>query len=202
MGASAWSRWSACNRTSFRAHSTSPGRCARRAFRSSSAGFHVSGCLAMLPTLQDDLQTALDMGVSLFAGEAEGRMDQILRRRRERNSCSRSTDYLDDLPALEVAADPDPARQACSQDRPASRQLRCRARMSVPMLVLHHHQRARTQVAQPLGRRRRAYDPAAPGRRHSPLLHHRRQLRAQQGLGGDLRPDHRRCASGTRSISA
>src|SRR4051795_3563699 len=41
-------------------------------------GFHVSGCLAMLPDLQADLKIALDMGVSLFAGEAEGRMDKLL----------------------------------------------------------------------------------------------------------------------------
>ena len=33
-------------------------------------GFHVSGCLAMLPEMQADLQEALDMGSSLFAGEA------------------------------------------------------------------------------------------------------------------------------------
>ena len=32
-------------------------------------GFHVSGCLAMLPDMQADLQIALDIGVSLFAGE-------------------------------------------------------------------------------------------------------------------------------------
>ena len=34
MTASAWSGWSACSRTSFRARSISRGRCARRAFRS------------------------------------------------------------------------------------------------------------------------------------------------------------------------
>ncbi len=32
---------------------------------------------------------------------------------------------------------------------------------------------------------------AALGRRHPPLLHHRRQFRPQQGLGSDLRPHHR-----------
>jgi tRNA A37 methylthiotransferase MiaB len=42
-------------------------------------GFHVSGCLSMLPEIQPDLQEALDLGVSLFAGEIEGRMDQLLR---------------------------------------------------------------------------------------------------------------------------
>jgi hypothetical protein len=41
-------------------------------------GFHVSGCLAMLPELPADLKAALDMGASLFAGELEGRMDTIL----------------------------------------------------------------------------------------------------------------------------
>jgi len=41
-------------------------------------GFHVSGCLAMLPDLHVDLQQALDIGVSLFAGEAEDRLDRVL----------------------------------------------------------------------------------------------------------------------------
>lgn len=38
-------------------------------------GFHVSGCLAMLPDVPPDIQAALDLGVSIFAGEAEGRID-------------------------------------------------------------------------------------------------------------------------------
>src|SRR5438874_13573008 len=41
-------------------------------------GFHVSGLLAMFPGVLPDLQEALDMGVSLFAGEAEGRIEQVL----------------------------------------------------------------------------------------------------------------------------
>lgn len=41
-------------------------------------GFHVSGCLAMLPDMHVDLQQALDMGISLFAGEAEDRLDRVL----------------------------------------------------------------------------------------------------------------------------
>ena len=35
-------------------------------------GFHVSGCLAMLPELPPDLEAARRLGVALFAGEAEG----------------------------------------------------------------------------------------------------------------------------------
>ena len=42
-------------------------------------GFHISGCLAMLPALPADIQEALDLGIHLFAGEAEGRMAEVLR---------------------------------------------------------------------------------------------------------------------------
>ncbi len=42
-------------------------------------GFHVSGCIAMLPELPSDIQALLDDGVTLFAGEAEGRMEGFLR---------------------------------------------------------------------------------------------------------------------------
>ena len=42
-------------------------------------GFHVSGCLSMLPELTPELKEALDLGISLFAGEAEGRFDTVLR---------------------------------------------------------------------------------------------------------------------------
>ncbi|MGH9644863.1 MAG: B12-binding domain-containing radical SAM protein [Terriglobales bacterium] len=41
-------------------------------------GFHVSGCLGMLPDLPDELRALLEQGVALFAGEAEGQMDQLL----------------------------------------------------------------------------------------------------------------------------
>lgn len=42
-------------------------------------GFHVSGCLAMLPKLPQDIQAASDKGISLFAGEAESHLDEVLR---------------------------------------------------------------------------------------------------------------------------
>ncbi len=42
-------------------------------------GFHVSGCLAMLPKLPQDIQAASEKGISLFAGEAEGHLDEVLR---------------------------------------------------------------------------------------------------------------------------
>ena len=42
-------------------------------------GFHVSGCIAMLPDLPPELKEAMDLGISLFAGEAEGRLETVLR---------------------------------------------------------------------------------------------------------------------------
>ena len=42
-------------------------------------GFHVSGCISMLPELPPDLKEALDLGITLFAGEGEGRIADLLR---------------------------------------------------------------------------------------------------------------------------
>ncbi len=42
-------------------------------------GFHVSGCLAMLPKLPQEIQAASDKGISLFAGEGESHLDEVLR---------------------------------------------------------------------------------------------------------------------------
>ena len=41
-------------------------------------GFHVSGCVAMLPELPPDIRAAQELGISLFAGEAEYRLDEVL----------------------------------------------------------------------------------------------------------------------------
>ncbi len=63
-------------------------------------GFHVSGCLAMLPGLQPDLQEAIDMGVSLFAGEAEGQLADLLRDAAN-GAMKPMYNCLDNLPGLE-----------------------------------------------------------------------------------------------------
>ncbi len=42
-------------------------------------GFHVSGCLSMLDGRAVELDACREMGVSMFAGEAENRFDDILR---------------------------------------------------------------------------------------------------------------------------
>ncbi|PDV89517.1 radical SAM protein [Rhizobium sp. H4] len=45
----------------------------------SMGGFHVSGCLSMLDGNAVGLDACRDMGISMFAGEAEGRLDMVLR---------------------------------------------------------------------------------------------------------------------------
>jgi len=42
-------------------------------------GFHVSGSVAMLPKLPRDIEAAGEKGISLFAGEAEGHLEEVLR---------------------------------------------------------------------------------------------------------------------------
>src|SRR5262245_7484478 len=42
-------------------------------------GFHISGCIAMLPELPEEIRAAQDLGIAFFAGEAEeGRLDAVL----------------------------------------------------------------------------------------------------------------------------
>src|SRR5215204_3326693 len=68
-------------------------------------GFHVSGCLAMLPELQPDLREALNLGISLFAGEAEERLDQVLRDAAA-GALEPIYNHLNDLPGLESMPTP------------------------------------------------------------------------------------------------
>src|SRR5579862_2019790 len=63
-------------------------------------GFHVSGSLAMLPGLQPELVEAQNLGVSLFAGEAEGRLDEVLRDAWA-GELKPLYNHMDDLPSLE-----------------------------------------------------------------------------------------------------
>ena len=68
-------------------------------------GFHVSGCIAMLPDLPSELQEAMDLGITLFAGEAEGRLDELLRSA-YRDELQPLCNFMNDLPGLAGAAVP------------------------------------------------------------------------------------------------
>jgi hypothetical protein len=63
-------------------------------------GFHVSGCIAMLPELPPDIRAAQDMGISFFAGESEdGRLDIVLRDAYT-GVLKPLYNFMNDLPAL------------------------------------------------------------------------------------------------------
>jgi Radical SAM superfamily len=69
-------------------------------------GFHVSGCLSMLPGVTPELREAIDLGVSLFAGEAEEeRLDQVLRDGWQ-GTLKPLYNYLAELPSMEGAPVP------------------------------------------------------------------------------------------------
>jgi Radical SAM superfamily len=81
-----------------------------RAFRAAGlpvamGGFHVSGCLAMLTGGAVELDKCRDLGVAMYAGECEGRLDELLRDAAA-GELKPLYDYRNDLPGLEGAPGP------------------------------------------------------------------------------------------------
>jgi hypothetical protein len=63
-------------------------------------GFHVSGCISMLPELPKEIRAAMDQGISIVAGECEeGRLDTILKDAFT-GQLKPVYNYLKDLPGL------------------------------------------------------------------------------------------------------
>ena len=63
-------------------------------------GFHVSGCLAMLPELTPELKEAVNLGITLYAGEAEQRFGDMLSAAFE-DRLVPVYNFMSDLPALD-----------------------------------------------------------------------------------------------------
>ena len=63
-------------------------------------GFHVSGTIAMLDGDDAGLREAQAMGISLFAGEAEGRLEEVLRDAMA-GTLKPIYNFMNDLPAIE-----------------------------------------------------------------------------------------------------
>jgi radical SAM superfamily enzyme YgiQ (UPF0313 family) len=68
-------------------------------------GFHVSGCMAMLDVLPLEIVEAIDLGISIFAGEAEGRLADLLCDVR-RGCIKRVYNYLERAPNIAGAPTP------------------------------------------------------------------------------------------------
>ncbi|MEK1887669.1 MAG: radical SAM protein [Phyllobacterium sp.] len=81
-----------------------------RPFRNASlpvamGGFHVSGCLAMLDGSAVGLEACRELGIAMFAGEAEGRLE-ILLRDAASGGLQPLYNFMDDLPCIERAPVP------------------------------------------------------------------------------------------------
>ena len=72
----------------------------RRELAVAMGGFHVSGCLAMLDGNAVGLDACREMGISMFAGEAEGRFDTVLRDAAS-GQFAPMYDFMKDLPGIE-----------------------------------------------------------------------------------------------------
>ncbi|HKY87407.1 MAG TPA: radical SAM protein, partial [Pseudorhodoplanes sp.] len=68
-------------------------------------GFHVSGCISMLPELTPELREAVELGAILYAGESEGRMADFLRDI-DSGKTKPIYNYLKDMPDMEAATLP------------------------------------------------------------------------------------------------
>ncbi|HEY2885482.1 MAG TPA: radical SAM protein [Rhizomicrobium sp.] len=77
-------------------------------------GFHVSGCLSMLDGTAVDLDACRDLGICMFAGEAEGRFHQVLQDAAT-NRLPALYNYMDSLPGLEETPVPFLPRQYISR---------------------------------------------------------------------------------------
>ena len=69
-------------------------------------GFHVSGSLSMLPGIPPEIREAMDLGISIFTGEAEGRFD-ILLKDAYQGRLQPHYNFLSDLPGLQGAVIPE-----------------------------------------------------------------------------------------------
>src|ERR1700690_2891190 len=133
-------------------------------------GFHVSGVLSMLDGVDPDLDRARALGLSLFAGEAEGRLDLVLRDAAE-GAPKPLYNYMADLPGIEGTP--------------------------IPLLRVERAQRTIAGTTSFDAGRGCPYQCSfctiinVQGREGPPrLLFPRRQFRPQQGLGTDPRsPD-------------
>ncbi|WP_337270002.1 B12-binding domain-containing radical SAM protein [Oryzifoliimicrobium ureilyticus] len=65
----------------------------------SMGGFHVSGCLSMLDGEAVELNACREMGISMFAGEAEGRLDAVLQDAAS-GSLKPVYNFMNDLPGI------------------------------------------------------------------------------------------------------
>ncbi len=147
-------------------------------------GFHVSGCLAMLDGGAVDLDACQDLGVSMFAGESEGRFERVL------NDAAYGRlaplyDFMKDLPGLEGTPAPFLPKPYVKRTLGVSTSFDagrgCPYQCSFCTIINVQGRKSRFRTADDVEHLVRAQ--LGPG--HPQVLHHRRQFRAQPALGRD-----------------
>ena len=148
-------------------------------------GFHVSGCLAMLPAIPPEMRDAMDLGITLFAGEAEGRFEHLLQAAHA-GRLEPLYNHMDDLPGIEGT--PIPFLPADVVRRTSGMRTSFDAGRGCPFLCSF------CTIINVQGRKSRTRSPDdiehivrdEPRAGHPQLFHHRRQPGAQPELGDDI----------------
>jgi radical SAM superfamily enzyme YgiQ (UPF0313 family) len=139
----------------------------------------------MLPELTPELKQAMDLGISLFAGEAEGRLEEVLRDAWQ-GSLTPLYHYMTDLPSLDGV--PMPILSATRIKRTGGKISTfdagrgCPFQCSFCTIINVQGRKSRRGSADDVEQIvRRNLAPRRQSR-----LHHRRQFRPQHRLGKDF----------------
>jgi hypothetical protein len=104
-------------------------------------GFHVSGCLSMLDGQAVGLDACREMGVAMFAGEVEGRLDKVLQDAAY-GTLAPLYNFMNYLPSIEGAAVPFLPKANVAQTLGLSTSFDAGRGCPLSMFLLHDHQRA------------------------------------------------------------
>ena len=146
-------------------------------------GFHVSGCISMLPEMPPEIEGGPGARHFLFRRRGRGAAPRRGAARCLERQAQAALQPHEGFAGARRRAAADPAAQARAPHRGVAVERRSRPRLSVPVLLLHHHQRAGPQEPVPHAGRSRSDRPRQLRAGHQTLLHHRRQFRAQPRLG-------------------
>ena len=152
-------------------------------------GFHVSGCIAMLPELPQDIREAQALGISFFAGECRGRPPRRSAARcLERDSSSHSTTTWTSCRPWTVShrrfSRASTFRRTSGQRSSIDLGRGCPYQCSFCTIINVQGRKSRFRTPDDLEKIVR--DNQAQG--DQALLHHGRQFRAQPRLGSVVRP--------------
>ena len=145
-------------------------------------GFHVSGCLSMLDGHAVGLDACRDLGISMFAGEAEGRLDAVLQDAAA-GRLAPLYNFMNDLPGMEGTPVPFLPKRYVTRTLGLSTSFDagrgCPYQCSFCTIINVQGRKSRYRTADDVEQLVRLN--WAQG--IAQVLHHRRQLRPQQGMG-------------------